>query len=116
MRAAQWTVAAAVIVGVGIGLWAWRTAGRVERAAAPQPAPATVTLTIEGMTCAGCAASVKLAAKRIEGVGDAVIDLDEGTAVVTYDPGKTTPETIARAITEETGFKASVSPRAYNRF
>jgi copper chaperone CopZ len=67
---------------------------------------AQVTFKVEGMTCAGCEAGVKLAAKAINGVQDAKASFKNGTAEITYDPTKTTPDAIAKIITERSGFKA----------
>jgi copper chaperone CopZ len=51
---------------------------------------------------------VTIAAKRIDGVKDATVSFEKKTAEIRYDPTKTNPEAIAKAITEKTGFKASV--------
>ena len=48
-----------------------------------------------------------LAAKRIDGVKDCKASFKKGTAEVTYDPSKTTPQAIAKVISETTGFKAT---------
>lgn len=111
-----WIVAfgVAVLVGAGLGAWTWRERAR-QQSPEPSSGAAAVTLRIEGMTCAGCAVAVKLAAERVAGVAQAVVRLEDGTAVVTFDPVKTTPEAIARTITEQTGFKAAVVGRVYNR-
>lgn len=53
-----------------------------------------------------------LAAKRIDGVKDCKASYKKGTAEVTYDPSKTTPEAIARAISETTGFKTTAPSSA----
>jgi len=66
----------------------------------------TCTLKVSGMTCAGCEAAVRLAARSVEGVKDAKVNYAKGNAEVTYDPAKTTPEAIAKVITEKSGFKA----------
>jgi copper chaperone CopZ len=50
---------------------------------------------------------VKLAAKSVDGVKDCRADYKSGTAEVTYDPAKTSPEAVARVISEKTGFKAT---------
>ena len=50
---------------------------------------------------------MKLAAKRIDGVKDCKASYKKGTAEVTYDASKTTPEAIAKVIFEKTGFKAT---------
>ena len=52
-----------------------------------------------------------LAAKRIDGVKDCKASYKNGTAEVTYDPSKTTPDAIAKVISEKTGFKAT-APRS----
>jgi mercuric ion binding protein len=63
-------------------------------------------LKVDGMTCGGCEAAVRSAARKVEGVKDAKVSYAKGTAEVTYDPAKTSPEAIARAITDKSGFKA----------
>lgn len=73
--------------------------------------PAGTTLSIQGMTCGGCAAAVKIQLKRTEGVTDYQVSLEKAEAKVTYDPAKTTPERIAESVSK-TGFKASVKESA----
>lgn len=75
---------------------------------------AACTLKVTGMTCGGCAAAVKSAAKKVDGVKGANVSYEKGLAEVTYDPEKTTPAAIAKAVTEKSGFKAEVvsSPAA----
>jgi len=53
---------------------------------------------------------VTRAATRIDGVKACKADRKARTAAVTYDPSKTTPETIARVISDKTGFKTT-APR-----
>lgn len=64
------------------------------------------TLKVSGMVCGACAATVEKAAKKIDGVISVKASQPNGTAEVTYDPAKTTPDVIAKAITKETPFKA----------
>jgi mercuric ion transport protein len=73
---------------------------------------ATRTLQVAKMTCAGCAAAVKMAAKKIDGVKDANVSYEKGTADISYDPNKTNPEAIAKAITEKSGSPASVPKKS----
>ena len=68
---------------------------------------AKTTLAIEGMTCGGCVASVKIQLKRTEGVSAYEVSLEQAEAVVTYDPAKTEPKAIAESVSK-TGFAASV--------
>ena len=73
-----------------------------------QPATKVCTLKVSGMTCAGCEAAVRMAARSIEGVKDVKASYAKQTAEVTYDPAKTTPDAIAKVITEKSGFKAEI--------
>jgi mercuric ion transport protein len=76
------------------------------------PETATCTLQVAKMTCAGCAAAVNMAAKQIDGVNDATVSYEKGTIEVRYDPSKTNPDAIAKAITEKSGFPASVPKKS----
>ena len=102
-------------IALVVALLALSLAGASVSAQAPtapsQPATKVCTLKVAGMTCAGCEAAVKIAAKSVNGVKDVKASYDKSNADVTYDPSKTTPEAIAKVITSKTGFKAEV-PRA----
>ena len=63
---------------------------------------------VEGMTCASCNVTVKVAAERVRGVVSARADSSQGRAWVTFDPTLATVEKIAAAISE-TGYKATPS-------
>lgn len=65
------------------------------------------TIAIDGMTCGGCVGAVKIQLKRTEGVTDYEVSLDDGVAVVTFDPTVTSPEAIAESISKS-GFDAKV--------
>ncbi len=67
------------------------------------------TLKVSGMTCDGCAAAVKRVAKKVDGVTDADVSYEKGRAVVTFDPAKTNPDAIAKAVTKKSGFKTEVT-------
>jgi copper chaperone CopZ len=60
------------------------------------------------MTCGGCEGAVKMAAKRVQGVKSVTASAKSGTAEVSYDPAKTSSNAIAKAVTENSGFKAQV--------
>jgi copper chaperone CopZ len=47
--------------------------------------------------------------KKIDGVIAAKASQPKGTADITYDPAKTSPEAVAKIISEKTPFKAEVS-------
>ena len=69
--------------------------------------PAKATLRVEGMTCGGCVAAVKIQLKRTEGVTAYEVSLEKAEAEVSYDSAKTSPEQIAESVSK-TGFSASV--------
>lgn len=71
-----------------------------------KPATETCTLKVSGMTCAGCEAAVRVAARSVEGVADVKVSYAKGNAEVTFDPSKTNPDAIAKVITDKSGFKA----------
>lgn len=105
-------------VALGLGLWALSpkadstepTQGQAQSQARSQADEVSV-LTVEGMTCGGCAAAVKMAATGVDGVKDATVSFEEGRAEVTYDASKTTPEVIAQVVSEKSGFKATVATK-----
>lgn len=72
--------------------------------------PAKTTLAIEGMTCGGCVAAVKLQLKKTEGVSQYDVSLEKAEAQVTFDSAKTEPNKIAESVSK-TGFRASVKQR-----
>lgn len=63
-------------------------------------------LKVSGMDCEACAAGIAAALTRDEGIAGARIDYEKGEAIVTYTPTKTTPEQIARLITDQ-GYPAT---------
>src|SRR5437870_2341220 len=65
-------------------------------------------LKVSGMICGTCAATVEKTVKKIDGVKRAKVSQPKGTAEITYDPAKTTPEAIAKIISDRTNFKAEV--------
>ncbi len=80
-------------------------------AAAPLPGAAgasqTVTLEVKNMTCAACPITVKKAINRVPGVVSATVDYESRTAVVTFDPSKTSIEAITKA-TADAGYPSSL--------
>lgn len=58
----------------------------------------TVTLKIRGMTCANCENRIERTLKNKKGVANVIVSWRKETALVTYDPGKTSIEEIAGTI------------------
>jgi copper chaperone CopZ len=78
-------------------------------AVAQQPGDtATVKLHISGMTCGSCPVTARLALKKVPGVFDAKVTLDDSLGVVRYDPRKVTAAHIAADLTRRTGYGARI--------
>ena len=100
------------LVAVLMTLTLWSVALPQTPAAQSTKAVTTVcTLKVTGMTCAGCEAAVKIAAKSVAGVTAVAASYAKGTAEVTYDPAKTTPVAVAKVIAVKTGYKAVPQPQ-----
>jgi mercuric ion binding protein len=65
------------------------------------------TLAIEGMTCASCAVTVKIALGRLPGIVEVQVDTANGRAVVRFDRAQVDAARIAAAITDA-GYPSSV--------
>jgi copper chaperone CopZ len=61
------------------------------------------TFKVNGMTCAGCETTIRLALEETSGVRAAQVSYERGEAVVEYDPTVTTKEKLRRAI-DQTGY------------
>jgi mercuric ion binding protein len=70
-----------------------------------------LTLKVPDMFCGGCELAVKMAATKVAGVEDVKTNSEKRTAEVTYDPSQTNADTIAKAITKNSGFKVE-GPKA----
>jgi copper chaperone len=65
----------------------------------------TVELKVEGMDCQGCVQSVTRMLNGVPGVEKVDVSLEQARARVTYDPAKSGPAQLRRAI-ERAGYKA----------
>ncbi|MFQ5680842.1 MAG: cation transporter [Candidatus Omnitrophota bacterium] len=57
-----------------------------------------LTLAIKGMHCAGCAANIEAALRKIGGVSDVGVNFVQEKAYIEYDPRLLTPQRIRQAI------------------
>ena len=92
----------------------WATRGsRPDTQAATQAgshrtvAARTVTIPVSGMICQVCAGTIKSALKKVDGVQDAEISLEQRNAVVHYDERQASLDQLTRAI-EKAGYKPGV--------
>lgn len=79
----------------------------VSEAHAQTQSEARVSLHIDGMTCASCAAAVRTALRRLDGVSEATVSFDDKRARVVYDPSRVTPERMVQAV-NDLGYRARV--------
>jgi copper chaperone CopZ len=87
-------------------LWAPTLVRAADDQKTEKPVTQACMLKVSGMTCAGCEAAVRMAAKSVDGVKTVKVSYEKGNAELTYDPAKTTPDAIAKVITEKSGYKA----------
>jgi len=57
-----------------------------------------ILLRVTGMTCGGCVAKVKNALEAVEGVSEAVVDLQTGTAEISIDTDNLTSDQLVLAV------------------
>lgn len=57
------------------------------------------SLRIEGMTCASCETSIKIALSKLDGVSLVEVDYDTKSASVEHDPSLTSAQALAEAVT-----------------
>jgi len=69
-------------------------------------ADTTTTFKVTGMYCSACQTKIQHALQKTDGVKEASVDLDKGSATVTYDDGKVKPDQIVKIIEKE-GYKAA---------
>ncbi len=67
----------------------------------------TARFDIKNMTCASCDITVRKAMTAIDGVVSADVDFESASAVVVYDPAKTTTKAICLASTNA-GYEATL--------
>lgn len=99
-------ILATLVAGLAVATYAGAGAGGCcaipQRTAGSSSATEKVaTLHIDGMTCGSCATAVKRVLTKVNGVKAATVSYESKSAVVTYEPAKVTPETIARAVEEK---------------
>ena len=65
------------------------------------------TLDIQGMTCPACPITVTKLLRKVPGVSEAAVDGKTHIAKITFDPDKTQPEQLAKAVAA-IGFSTTV--------
>jgi copper chaperone CopZ len=63
----------------------------------------SVAYSVKGMTCSGCVTHVKGTMGKVEGIKQCEVSLENARADIKYDPAKTDPQKIEKAL-KSTGF------------
>ena len=59
-----------------------------------------IKLDVQGIDCASCPIIVKQVHSKVFGVSDVKVNLKSHSAIVKFDPDKTQPELLAKAVSE----------------
>jgi Cu+-exporting ATPase len=59
----------------------------------------TIQVRIAGMTCAACARGLEASFRKMAGVEKAAVDYKSGEAVITFDPGRQSAESLSKFVT-----------------
>lgn len=81
-------------------VFAWELGAPNEGVVAAQAQAVEREFIVEGMHCASCPVTVRVAAERVKGVKKARVSMKQGRAWVTFDSAITSAEAIAAAITK----------------
>jgi copper chaperone len=65
----------------------------------------TIRVQVVGMTCQGCVRSVKRVLEAVPGVAQADVSLEQGEAIVRFDPAAASPARLTQAV-EDAGYRA----------
>ncbi|MFN0164242.1 MAG: mercury resistance system periplasmic binding protein MerP [Burkholderiales bacterium] len=65
------------------------------------------TLQVSRMDCAACPITVRTALEKVPGVGSAKVNFKAKQAIVSFDPARTSPESLTQA-TASAGFPSTV--------
>jgi copper chaperone CopZ len=71
----------------------------------------TAKFKVTGMYCDACQAKIQHALSKTDGVKNATVDLNSGSATVTFDDAKVKPQQIIEIIEKE-GYKAEVEKKS----
>lgn len=98
-RRSMWSTLTLFLFAIS-ALEVWQFALRTPALATAQTQTVEGEFIVEGMHCASCPVTVRVAAERVDGVKKARASVKEGKAWVTFDPAVTSAKAIADAITK----------------
>jgi len=71
----------------------------------------TAKFKVTGMYCDACQTKIQHALSKTDGMKSATVDLNSGSATVTYDDAKVKPDQIIKVIEKE-GYKAQLASKS----
>ncbi len=74
-------------------------------------ADTTAKFKVTGMYCDACQTKIQHVLSKTDGVKSAMVDLNSGSATVTYDDAKVKPDQIIKVIEKE-GYKAQLKTKS----
>lgn len=74
-------------------------------------ADTTAKFKVTGMYCDACQTKIQHALSKTDGVKGATVDLNSGSATVTYDDAKVKPDQLIKVIEKE-GYKAQLEKKS----
>ena len=80
------------------GGWRLSASPAPQNGAQAKASPKTVQMRIARMTCASCAKGLEASFRNMAGVVKATVDYKAGQAVVTFDTGKQSAESISKFV------------------
>lgn len=98
-----------LLVGAGIQMipHVWGQKKSLSAKGAQSPVLEKVTFKVDGMSCAGCALSIKTTLEEQKGVRKADVLFEKGQATAEIEKSQVKPEDLAAAI-NKIGYKATV--------
>lgn len=91
------------------GLFLIATSSYAEPPGQEQDSNKSIVLDVQNMTCAMCKYTIKKALSSVEGTKNIIVNFEDKTANVTFNPQKTNTDALIKAITNA-GYPATVQP------
>ena len=89
------------------------TGASAQEPAAADDGPRTIEVTILGMVCPFCSYGVQPKMKRLDGIADIDIDLEEGLATLTVADGKDLSNELLIKTVKDAGFEVAKISRSF---
>jgi copper chaperone CopZ len=106
----RWILVIVAFLGLSYGTFQFGSKSALAASEIVSPVGESVIIPMEGLSCSACVARVKKTLKSIKGVSEVKVSLEKHEAEILYDPEKTSPEKLAKAI-DALGYRSGM-PKA----